>query len=118
MRCDSAFASIYDEAGEEIENAEMLFMDQGAYIYRAYSNGHPYDTAQVLNLLNHLSNSISTKTEGLRVDRLEGLVSSLRLFFRSYQTSYFISPLFRSSSFILSWWSDEVYLECGILIRI
>ncbi|XP_065061836.1 uncharacterized protein LOC135688772 isoform X1 [Rhopilema esculentum] len=47
MRCDSAFASIYDEAGEEIENAEMLFMDQGAFIYRAYSNGHPYDTAQI-----------------------------------------------------------------------
>ena len=85
MRCDSAFASIYDEAGEEIENAEMLFMDQGAYIYRAYSNGHPYDTAQVLNLLNHLSNSISTKTEGLRVDRLGGLVSSLYL---KVQVSY------------------------------
>ena len=47
MRFDSAFASIYDENNIEIENAEMLLMDQGVYIYRAYSNGHPYDTSQV-----------------------------------------------------------------------
>lgn len=47
MRCDSAFASIYDENNVEIENAEMLFMDEGVYFYRAYSNGHPYDTSQV-----------------------------------------------------------------------
>jgi len=48
LRHDSAFASIYDESGLEIENAELLFMDQGILVYRAYSTGHPYDTAQVL----------------------------------------------------------------------
>ena len=50
MRYDSAFASIYDDSGLEIENAELLFMDQGVLVFRAYSNGHPYDTSQVLIL--------------------------------------------------------------------
>ena len=47
MRYDSALAGIYDESGLEIENAELLFMDQGVLVFRAYSNGHPYDTSQV-----------------------------------------------------------------------
>ena len=66
MRCDSAIASIYDESGLEIENVEMLFTHEGttplleikgfylphlsllgAYVFKAYSNGHPYDTSQV-----------------------------------------------------------------------
>lgn len=47
MRCDSAFASIYDDDGLEIENAELLFMDQGVLVFRAYTNGHPFDTSQV-----------------------------------------------------------------------
>ena len=47
LRYDSAFASIYDDSGLEIENAELLFMDQGVLVFRAYSNGHPYDTSQV-----------------------------------------------------------------------
>jgi len=51
LRHDSAFASIYDESGLEIENAELLFMDQGILVYRAYSTGHPYDTAQVWTAL-------------------------------------------------------------------
>ena len=71
MRCDSAMAAIYDESGLEIENIEMLFTEEGmvtkvhvllitiycchttfspgAYLFKAYSNGHPYDTSQVLN---------------------------------------------------------------------
>ena len=71
MRCDSGIASIYDEAGLEMENAELLFTPEGAcmiikcstssrflcavclcvcigaYMFKAYSNGHPYDTSQV-----------------------------------------------------------------------
>lgn len=47
MRYDGAFASIFDDTGLEIENAELLFTDQGVLLYRAYSNGHPYDTSQV-----------------------------------------------------------------------
>ena len=29
VRCDSGIASIYDEAGVEIENAELLFTEEG-----------------------------------------------------------------------------------------
>ncbi|XP_064383534.1 uncharacterized protein LOC135332129 isoform X2 [Halichondria panicea] len=47
MRCDSGIASICDESGLEIENAEILFTHEGAYFFKAYSNGHPYDTSQV-----------------------------------------------------------------------
>jgi hypothetical protein len=47
IRCDSAIASIYNEAGLEIENVEILFTPEGAYMFKAYSNGHPYDTSQV-----------------------------------------------------------------------
>ena len=47
IRQDSAFASIYDETDTEIENCELLFTDQGVYLFRAYTNSHPYDTSQV-----------------------------------------------------------------------
>ncbi|XP_062513876.1 uncharacterized protein LOC134189578 isoform X2 [Corticium candelabrum] len=47
MRQDSGFLSIYDEKGEEIENCEIVFADEGVYVYKAYSNGHPYDTSKV-----------------------------------------------------------------------
>lgn len=70
MRCDSGIASIYDDSGVEIENAELLLTEEGdtpifdhyisctcvhfnflslpgAYLFKAYSNGHPYDTSQV-----------------------------------------------------------------------
>lgn len=40
-------ASIYDEAEQEIENAEMLFTEEGVFLFKAYTNGHPYDTSQV-----------------------------------------------------------------------
>ncbi|KAL5493303.1 hypothetical protein EMCRGX_G014460 [Ephydatia muelleri] len=53
LRRDSAFACIYDEAGLEIENLEMLFMHEGVYTFKAYSNGHPYDTSQVWLSLFH-----------------------------------------------------------------
>lgn len=47
IRQDSAFASIYDESDTEIENCELLFVEQGVYLFRAYTNSHPYDTSQV-----------------------------------------------------------------------
>jgi hypothetical protein len=47
IRTDSAIASIDDETGLEIENAEIFFTPEGAYLFKAYSNGHPYDTSQV-----------------------------------------------------------------------
>ena len=66
MRCDSAIASVYDDAGQEIENCELLFAEEGnqtektdlkpkispyyiegAFLFKAYTNGHPYDTSQV-----------------------------------------------------------------------
>lgn len=47
FRADSAFASIYNEGGVEMENCELFFTDQGVYVYKAYSSGHPYDTADV-----------------------------------------------------------------------
>ncbi|XP_065897600.1 uncharacterized protein [Dysidea avara] len=47
LRCDSAVASIYNESNTEIENCEIMFTHEGAYIYKAYTNGHPYDTSQV-----------------------------------------------------------------------
>lgn len=47
VRCDSGIISIYDETGIEIENAEILLTQEGVYLFKAYSNGHPYDTSQV-----------------------------------------------------------------------
>ena len=47
FRVDSAFASIYDEQGVEIENSELLFTDQGVYVYKSYTSGHPFDTSEV-----------------------------------------------------------------------
>ena len=47
FRADSAFASIYDEQGVEIENSELLFTDQGVYVYKSYTSGHPFDTSEV-----------------------------------------------------------------------
>ena len=29
LRCDSAIASVYDETGQEVENAELLFTEEG-----------------------------------------------------------------------------------------
>ena len=82
VRCDSAFISVYDASGTEVENAELLFCEEGAhtyvpsqhcsmacelkllslhiyvcysfsclvkgaYLFKSYSSGHPYDTAKV-----------------------------------------------------------------------
>jgi hypothetical protein len=47
LRIDSGFLSLYDENGSEIENCEVLFCEEGLYIYKAYTNGHPYDTSHV-----------------------------------------------------------------------
>lgn len=33
--------------GAEIENIEVLFTDQGLYVFKLYTNGHPYDTSLV-----------------------------------------------------------------------
>jgi hypothetical protein len=33
--------------GTEIENIEVLFTDQGFFVYKLYTNGHPYDTSLV-----------------------------------------------------------------------
>lgn len=33
--------------GLEIENVEVLFTDQGLFVFKLYSNGHPYDTSLV-----------------------------------------------------------------------
>ena len=37
--------SVYDEDGLEIENVEVLCTDQGLFVYKAYSNGHLFDTS-------------------------------------------------------------------------
>jgi hypothetical protein len=47
MRQDSGFISIYDEKGDEIENCELLLADEGVYVYKAYTKGHPFDTGEV-----------------------------------------------------------------------
>ncbi len=58
-------ASVCDETGQEVENAELLFTEEGlntipsksspettfffvgAFLFKSYTNGHPYDTSQV-----------------------------------------------------------------------
>eukprot|EP00117_Sycon_ciliatum_P014808 scpid13882/ scgid3890/ len=46
LRADNALASIYLD-GMEIENVELVFGEEGTLVYKAYSNGHPYDTSEV-----------------------------------------------------------------------
>ena len=33
VRCDSAFISIYDASGTEVENAELLFCEEGTFTH-------------------------------------------------------------------------------------
>jgi ribosomal protein S18 acetylase RimI-like enzyme len=54
LKANVTFISLFDESkensrqlGTEIENVEVLFTDQGLYIFKLYSNGHPYDTSLV-----------------------------------------------------------------------
>jgi hypothetical protein len=47
MRHDSAIISIYDASNVELENVEVLFCEEGMYVFKSYSNGHPFDTSQV-----------------------------------------------------------------------
>jgi hypothetical protein len=49
----SVFECVKDELGDEvpsekeIENAEVLFTDQGLFVYKIYSNAHQFDTSAV-----------------------------------------------------------------------
>ena len=48
LRASGAFLSINSEQdGVELENSEVIFTDQGLYLYKSYSNGHVYDTSKV-----------------------------------------------------------------------
>lgn len=54
LKPNTAFVSLYEEdldhkgqPGIELENIEVIFTDQGLYLYKLYSNGHPYDTSLV-----------------------------------------------------------------------
>jgi hypothetical protein len=51
LKSNQALLSIFDENIEgkptEIENAEVLFTDQGMFVFKIYTNGHPYDTSIV-----------------------------------------------------------------------
>jgi GNAT superfamily N-acetyltransferase len=54
LKPNTAFVSLYEEdpdrkgqPGVELENIEVIFTDQGLYLYKLYSNGHPYDTSLV-----------------------------------------------------------------------
>ena len=48
LRFGGGFLSIYSQPeGVELENSEIIFTDQGLYVYKAYSNGHVYDTSKV-----------------------------------------------------------------------
>ena len=35
VRCDSAFISVYDASGTEVENAELLFCEEGTHVCQA-----------------------------------------------------------------------------------
>ena len=41
------FLTVSVSLGNEIENIEVMFTDQGLLVYKIYSNGHPYDTSLV-----------------------------------------------------------------------
>ncbi|KAH3732495.1 hypothetical protein Pelo_16673 [Pelomyxa schiedti] len=49
IKANVAFASLEEKKGDiwqpEMENLEIVFTDQGLYIYKLYTNGHPYDTS-------------------------------------------------------------------------
>lgn len=48
LRANGGFLSIYSQQdGVELENSEVVFTDQGLYLYKAYSNGHVYDTSMI-----------------------------------------------------------------------
>lgn len=53
LKAQWGIISLYEEgekeedAGTEIENAEVLFADQGGYVFKSYTNGHAYDTSMV-----------------------------------------------------------------------
>lgn len=40
MRQDSGFVSIYDENGDEIENSEVLFADEGKFLLNSLWGFH------------------------------------------------------------------------------
>eukprot|EP01125_Pyxidicula_operculata_P010404 TRINITY_DN3421_c1_g2_i2.p1 TRINITY_DN3421_c1_g2~~TRINITY_DN3421_c1_g2_i2.p1 ORF type:complete len:1774 (+),score=439.41 TRINITY_DN3421_c1_g2_i2:2-5323(+) len=54
LKSNVAIISLYEEdrdhtgkdkqKGDEIENLEVIFTDQGMYVYKLYTNSHPYDT--------------------------------------------------------------------------
>ena len=45
MRQDSGFLSIYDEKGEEIENCEIVFADEGRHLHIFAPCGSTVDVA-------------------------------------------------------------------------
>jgi hypothetical protein len=61
LKISSKFVSIYEQRtpsqagtvaigemlGEEVENAEIIYTDQGVFFYRAYSRGHAYNTSEI-----------------------------------------------------------------------
>ncbi|RUS22374.1 hypothetical protein BC937DRAFT_89494 [Endogone sp. FLAS-F59071] len=50
FRCDSLIIRILDDSDgvvKEIENTEAIMTDEGLYIYKAYTNGHLFDTSKV-----------------------------------------------------------------------
>ncbi|RUS35281.1 hypothetical protein BC938DRAFT_473208 [Jimgerdemannia flammicorona] len=50
FRCDSLLIRILDESdgvAKEIENVETLMTDEGLYVFKAYTNGHIFDTSKI-----------------------------------------------------------------------
>lgn len=46
LKLNNRLWSVFDDTDEEIESVESVWTEEGIYFFRAYSNGHSWDTSQ------------------------------------------------------------------------